>query len=163
MRSICWGTRGLVVSNDVVSASFLLISTYLIRGTSLPFSFGPSLSTLVHSESQEYRQHAHAGRAQCLHTKRDDGTMFPCRYHQSQHAYRQSLRKLVHGRMSSSFCMRMYSFSNSRAMVPGECSRCDHSTRRLDLPLGSHCDSLDGSRSLHRKLHGMINYCNQRR
>lgn len=112
--------------------------------------------TILHLEPQAYRQYAYAGRAQCLYTKRDDGAMLPRRHDQSQHAYRQSVRKLFHGRMPAGLRLCMHSISNSSTVVPRECSRRDHPTRRPDLPLGSHSNSLDRSRSMHRKLHGMI-------
>jgi hypothetical protein len=150
-------TRCLDVSSDASSSLILPASTY--RALSKPlspftqlFSFSFSLSRL-----QTYSQHAHAGRPQCLHTKRDDGTMLPCRHHQSQHAHRQSVRKFIHGRVSASFCMCMHSISNSRAMVPGERSWRHNLARRPDFPMGSHSNPLDRSRSMHWKLHGMIN------
>jgi hypothetical protein len=155
MRSICW-------VQNVWSPRVVILCTLDPRPRHSCFQVYLSHyhSTPPSNLSQVYRQHAHEGRAQCLHAKGDDGTMFPRRCYESQHAYRQSLRQFVHGRMPPSICLRMYSVCDSRTMVPGECSGCDHPTWCSDLPLGLDCDSLHRSRPVHRIFHGMINATN---
>jgi hypothetical protein len=148
MRSICWGTRCLVVSCDASSVSILRTRLPGAKHTS------PLLLRLFSSNSSSpFRITSIPPTCTCrsctmpTHQKRRRSYV---------PAPVPSKPTCVHGRMSASFCMRMYFISNSRAMVPGECPRCDNLTRRLDLPLGSHCDPFDWSRSMHRKLHGMI-------
>lgn len=150
------GTRCLARLDCILS----VFSTFDSRHNAFPWvphssGFALSLRQPI-IQSYKYCKHAHAGRAQCLHPKGDNRALLPRRCRQSQHARRQSLHKQLHGRMSSGTRLRMYFIGDSRTVVPGECTRCDHSARRVDLPLGSYGYSCDGNRSMYGEFYGTL-------
>lgn len=150
------GTRCLVRLHWFLS----VFSTFDSRHSAFPWvphssGFAVLLRSPVYQSHKDH-DHAHASSAQCLHPEGDDRALLSRRCDESQHARRQSLRKRLHGRMSFGTRLRVYSVGDGRAMVPRKRTRCNHSARCFDLPLGSHGDSCDGNRSLYGEFYGTL-------